>query len=63
MIRELNTSIVLDCIRRQGPIARSEIARVTGMGRSTISGIVSFLLEKGLVEPMGAGTSTGGTKA
>lgn len=32
------------------------------MGRSTISGIVSFLLEKGLVEPMGAGSSTGGRK-
>lgn len=62
MIRELNTSIVLDCIRRQGPISRAEIARVTGMGRSTISGIVAFLLEKGLVETVGSGTSTGGRK-
>lgn len=62
MIRELNTSIVLDCIRRQGPISRAQIARVTGMGRSTISGIVAFLLEKGLVETVGAGTSTGGRK-
>lgn len=62
MIRELNTSIVLDCIRRRGPIARSQIAEITGMGRSTISGIVSFLLERGLVEAVGPGTSTGGRK-
>lgn len=62
MIRELNTSIVLDCVRRQGPISRAQIARVTGMGRSTISGIVAFLLDKGLVETVGAGTSTGGRK-
>ncbi|HLS90395.1 MAG TPA: ROK family transcriptional regulator [Limnochordia bacterium] len=62
MIRELNTSIVLDCIRRHGPIARSQIAAMTGMGRSTISGIVAFLQEKGLVEPVGSGASTGGRK-
>ena len=32
------------------------------MGRSTISGIVAFLQEKGLVEPAGSGASTGGRK-
>ena len=62
LIRELNTSIVLDCVRRQGPIARTEIASMTGMGRSTVSGIVGRLLEKGLLETVGAGDSTGGRK-
>lgn len=35
---------------------------MTGMGRSTVSGIVGRLVEKGLVETVGAGDSTGGRK-
>lgn len=62
LIRELNTSIVLDCIRRESPVARSEIARLTGVSRSTISTIIPFLMEKGLVEAYGAGHSTGGRR-
>lgn len=62
LIRELNTSIVLDCIRRNSPVARSQIASLTGVSRSTISSIVSFLIEIGLVEPAGTGDSTGGRR-
>lgn len=62
-IRELNTAIVLDCIRQHEPIARAQIAMVTGMGRSTVSGIVAVLQESGLVTSAGAAPSTGGRKA
>ena len=59
-IRELNTSIVLDCIRKREPVSRAEIARITGLGRSTVSGIVAALQESGLVVSAGTAPSTGG---
>ncbi|NLN27313.1 MAG: MarR family transcriptional regulator, partial [Firmicutes bacterium] len=61
-IRELNTSIVLDCIRKREPVSRAEIARITGLGRSTVSGIVAALQESGLVVSAGTAPSTGGRK-
>lgn len=62
LIRELNTSIVLNAVRLHGPVSRADIARMTGISRSTISGIVPELIQRGLVVTTGSGHSTGGRK-
>jgi glucokinase-like ROK family protein len=48
-LRELNRGRVIDALRGRGTASRAEIARATGLSRSTVSSIVSDLLEAGIV--------------
>lgn len=48
-VRELNTSIVMDCIRLRAPISRADLAARTGLNRSTISLIIDELIDRGFV--------------
>jgi glucokinase-like ROK family protein len=48
-LRELNRGRVIDVLRDRGTASRAEIARVTGLSRSTISTIVAKLIQAGLV--------------
>ncbi|MBW7886782.1 MAG: ROK family transcriptional regulator [Bacteroidetes bacterium] len=48
--RNINRSIILNTIRSKQPISRSAISRLTGLNKSTVSGIVTSLLQEGLVE-------------
>ncbi|HHW49599.1 MAG TPA: ROK family protein [Clostridiaceae bacterium] len=57
-----NMKIVLDAIRKRGTVSRASIARITGLTRATVSSLVDELLEKGLVEEIGEGKSSGGRK-
>lgn len=59
LIRDVNVALVLDAVRRFGPISRTEVARRTGLGKSTVTGIVDRLLREDLVREAGAGTSEG----
>jgi predicted NBD/HSP70 family sugar kinase len=47
-LREGNRKRVIDALRERGIVSRAEIARITGLSRSTISTIVADLLESGL---------------
>jgi glucokinase-like ROK family protein len=47
-LRELNRGRVIDVLRDRGTASRAEIARTTGLSRSTVSSIVSDLIEAGL---------------
>jgi N-acetylglucosamine repressor len=42
------------------PISRADVARLTGLTRTTISAVVDMLLARGLVSEVGRGPSTGG---
>lgn len=48
-VRKVNTSLVLNALRLHAPISRAELAAITKLNRSTISNIVSVLIEDGLV--------------
>ncbi|MGZ5313051.1 MAG: ROK family protein [Solirubrobacterales bacterium] len=48
-LRELNRLRVVHALREQGTASRAEIARTTGLSRSTVSNIVADLIEAGLV--------------
>jgi glucokinase-like ROK family protein len=55
-LRELNSRRVIDALRERGTASRAEIARATGLSRSTVSSIVAELLNAGLVEEGAEGT-------
>jgi glucokinase-like ROK family protein len=46
-LRELNRGRVVNALRERGRASRAEIARATGLSRSTVSSIVSDLIESG----------------
>jgi predicted NBD/HSP70 family sugar kinase len=47
--REINRSLVLNILRKQQPISRADLARVSGLQRSTISLIIEELIAERLV--------------
>lgn len=55
-----NTQLILRTIYDRGEISRADVARITGLTRSTVSDIVSKLLDDGLVVETGFASSSGG---
>src|SRR5687767_3022592 len=48
-LRELNRRQVLRTLSEAGPVSRAEVARRTGLSRSTVSSLVAELQSAGLV--------------
>jgi predicted NBD/HSP70 family sugar kinase len=63
-LRELNRLRVLETLRRRGSVSRADIARETGLSRTTVSSLVAALLEEGVVverpDPVPAPSPSGG---
>ena len=53
-IREQNTSEIMRCVRKYGPISRAEIGDKTSISRSTVTRVVNHLIAEGLLEECGA---------
>lgn len=62
LIKELNIALAINVIRQHEPISRVEIAERTGLGRSTITGIINTLLRENLVTEIGSAESAAGRK-
>lgn len=58
--RLINQQLVLRTIYDRNPISRADVARATGLTRTTVSDVVEQLLGVGLAEEIGLGRSTGG---
>ncbi|HEX7223412.1 MAG TPA: MarR family transcriptional regulator, partial [Candidatus Limnocylindrales bacterium] len=58
--RQHNHRLVLRTVYDFGPISRADVARSTGLTRTTVSDVVGDLLTDGMVEEIGRGPSTGG---
>ncbi len=58
--REHNEQLVLATIYDDGPVSRADVARRTGLTRTTVSDVVEKLLVSGLTREVGRGPSTGG---
>src|ERR1700728_4050302 len=46
VVRDINRRIILNLIRTRHPISRADLARVSGLQRSTVSSIVEQLIEE-----------------
>ncbi|MGB9752234.1 ROK family transcriptional regulator [Roseiflexus castenholzii] len=55
-----NSRLVLRIIYEDEAISRADIARKTGLTRTTVSTVVRELIDQGLIEETGAGQSSGG---
>ncbi|MFO7173890.1 MAG: ROK family transcriptional regulator, partial [Bacillota bacterium] len=62
LVRKMNESLILNCVREHGPISRAEVARLTGLTTGTVSNLCTGLLDRGLIEEVGLGASRGGRK-
>jgi predicted NBD/HSP70 family sugar kinase len=60
LTRRSNERLVLRTIYEQGPISRADVARVTGLTRTTVSDVVEDFITDRLVIEAGPGRSTGG---
>src|SRR5690606_15312784 len=61
-MKSMNKSIILNKIRKDGPISRAQIARETNLTPPTVSSNVKELLEQKIVEERDIGESQGGRK-
>jgi predicted NBD/HSP70 family sugar kinase len=59
-IREVNRSIILDLVRRDRRISRTELARRSKLTKPTVSTIVDQLIADGVVREVGFGASLAG---
>lgn len=62
LIKKMNTSLILNTIREQGPISRAEIARLTKLTPATVTNITSELIKYRLILEAERGESSGGRK-
>jgi N-acetylglucosamine repressor len=62
LMKRINRNLVLNVIKSQGPISRTNIARLSGLSLATVSSITADLIETGLVYEKGAGESSGGRR-
>jgi predicted NBD/HSP70 family sugar kinase len=58
--RAFNQQLVLRAIYDRNEVSRAELARLTGLTRTSVSNLVGELLDDRLVEETGRGPSTGG---
>jgi predicted NBD/HSP70 family sugar kinase len=49
----LNSALILDCLLRDAPQSRAALAEQTGLNRSTISSLVTDLIDEGLIREVG----------
>lgn len=62
LIKDINTTAILQLVRERGPISRAEIAKVTKLNPATVSNNIVNLMELGIVREIGIGSSSGGRK-
>lgn len=60
LIRAINRSTVLNVVKGEGPVSRTEIGRLSGLSPATVSEITADLIGEGLIYEKEAGDSTGG---
>ncbi len=59
-LRQVNRLRIVDALRTRGTSSRSELARMTGLSRTTVASLVADLQERGLVVEAGNGAEPAG---
>ncbi|MDX6251202.1 MAG: hypothetical protein QOF10_4562 [Kribbellaceae bacterium] len=63
LIRAINEQVLLDHIRRSGPVSRTELARLSGLSKPTVSAALGTIERAGLVHATGQRTGVPGPAA
>jgi predicted NBD/HSP70 family sugar kinase len=58
--RAYNAALVLRALYDFGPISRADVARLSGLTRTTVGDVIGELIGEGLAREVGRGPSTGG---
>jgi len=58
--RTFNQQLVLRALHDQSPLSRADLARLTGLTRTSVGDLVGALIDDGLIEEVGRGQSSGG---
>ncbi len=58
--RTFNQQLVLRALHDDSPLSRADLARLTGLTRTSVSDLVGTLIDEGLIEEVGLGPSSGG---
>ncbi|HBE78191.1 MAG TPA: hypothetical protein DDW65_10480 [Firmicutes bacterium] len=61
-VKSQNLNLVLNLIWESSLVSRAEISKKTGLSRSTVSQLVSDLIQTGVIEETGSGDSIGGRR-
>ena len=57
LIRQINLAVILDQLRESAPLSRAALAEKTGLNKTTVSSLVSELIEQNLVVETGLGST------
>ena len=63
LVRQINLSSVLNCLRDSSPLSRAALAEITGLNKTTVSSLVRELLDRGFVREIGLEHSGSGRPA
>ncbi len=58
----MNKSIVFNSIKDKGPLSRTQISKITGLNKATVSTMVSELIEESFANEIESGQSSGGRR-
>jgi glucokinase-like ROK family protein len=62
LIREINTSLILDALKGANAISKLDVAKAAGLSIPTVTKILSGMLRVGVVQEAGIGDSDGGRR-
>jgi len=60
LVRTMNLSVILNCLRERAPLSRAQLAEITGLNKTTVSSLVRQLLQHHFVREIGYGPSSSG---
>lgn len=60
LLRAVNAQEILHFLRVHNPCSRADLVRLSGLSAPTVSNVIAYLHRKGLVDPVGMGSSNGG---
>ena len=63
LVREINLSIILNCLRETSPLSRAQLVGITGLNKTTVSSLVRQLIARQFVREIGFDSSGGGRPA
>ncbi|MBP5304845.1 MAG: ROK family transcriptional regulator [Lachnospiraceae bacterium] len=62
LIRDINSTLVLECVLKNEKISRADIAKELGLTKATVSTIAYDLIDKGFLKEVGNANTTAGRK-